>query len=43
MESKEITAEQAYKIALDTLRIYKEKWKTYVQEEVRLQSTFEEE
>jgi hypothetical protein len=37
-----ITSTQAYEIALNTLRIYEDKWNVYVQEEAKLQSIFDE-
>lgn len=37
-----ITPIQAYKIALDTLRTFEDKWNTYVQEEARRLSILDE-
>jgi len=40
--TKTITNIQAYKIALDTLKTFEDKWKTYIKEEDRRMSAFDE-
>jgi len=41
--SKKITTKQAYKIAINTLKLFEKKWKSYINKDAKLSFIFDEE